>query len=209
MDRDSLCPKCLRLFTGSRGVLAHLTHRLSSCYGFLEDYHGLSTFVEEDTRWRAQRAQERAHRAFQNHDLEPAPPAPPASIPAPTPPTPSHINTTATEYHPHSSFTYGQTANMFERIASDGFAHRRVDNPYYPFRGREEWGLARFLASSSLSQSEIDDFLKQEWVTPFQSPLLNLTYTLGVGSTPEPDVHLCSRTPVVGRVTSRSSTLVL
>ncbi|KAH9034171.1 hypothetical protein EDB84DRAFT_1669337 [Lactarius hengduanensis] len=64
------------------------------------------------------------------------------------------------EYHPRSSFIYGQKPNTLERTAGDSFAHRRAANLYYPFQSREEWGLARFLARSSLSQSEIDEFLK-------------------------------------------------
>ncbi|KAH8983937.1 hypothetical protein EDB92DRAFT_1936602 [Lactarius akahatsu] len=134
---DFLCPKCWRRFTNSQGVLAHLNHKKSSCYNFLDDDDALSAFVEEETQQ--------------------------SPAPAPTPP---HVNTTTTEYHSHSSFIYGQKANTFERIAGDRFAHRRVNNPYYPFQGHEEWGLARFLTRSSLSQSEIDEFLKLEWSLP-------------------------------------------
>jgi hypothetical protein len=158
MDTDSLCPKCRRRFANSRGVLVHLNHKNSSCYDFLDDYDALSAFTEEDMQQRTQRAQERAPPVSLNR--VPSPPPPPVST------TPPHINTTAAEYHPHSSFIYGQKANTFERITGDSFAHRRVNNPYYPFKGREEWKLARFLSRSSLSQSEIDEYLKLEWVTP-------------------------------------------
>ncbi|KAH9006669.1 hypothetical protein EDB84DRAFT_1250962, partial [Lactarius hengduanensis] len=74
--------------------------------------------------------------------------------------TPPHTNTPVTEYHPRSSFIYGQKPNTLERTAGDSFAHRQAANPYYPFQSCEEWGLARFLVRSSLSQSEIDEFLK-------------------------------------------------
>ncbi|KAH9020515.1 hypothetical protein EDB84DRAFT_1589727 [Lactarius hengduanensis] len=74
------------------------------------------------------------------------------------------------------------------------FAHRRVNNPYYPFQGREEWGLARFLARSSLSQSEIDEFLKLEWVQR-----LNPTFTSAhalrslIESLPDPPRWYCDQ----------------
>ncbi|KAH8997724.1 hypothetical protein EDB86DRAFT_3064262 [Lactarius hatsudake] len=112
---------------------------------------------------------------------------------------PPHVNTTTTEYHSCSSFIYGQKANTFERIAGDRFAHRRVNNPYYPFQGREEWGLARFLARSSLSQSEIDEFLKLEWVQR-----LNPTFTSAhalrslIESLPDPPHWYCDRMVIEG-----------
>ncbi|KAH9009021.1 hypothetical protein EDB84DRAFT_1280815 [Lactarius hengduanensis] len=183
IDTDFLCPKCRRRFTNSRGILAHLNHPKSSCYDFLDDYDAISAFVEEDTQQRAQFVQERSLPTFQNHVSSPAP------APAPT-----HVNTTTTEYHSRSSFIYGQKANTFERITGDRFAHQRVNNPYYPFQGHEEWGLARFLARSSLSQSEIDEFLKLEWVQH-----LNPTFTSAhalrslIESLPDPPCWYCDQ----------------
>ncbi|KAH9018763.1 hypothetical protein EDB85DRAFT_2075891 [Lactarius pseudohatsudake] len=91
------------------------------------------------------------------------------------------------QYHPRSSFIYGQKPNTLERTAGDSFAHRRAINPYYPFQSREEWGLARFLARSSLSQSEIDEFLKLEWVR-LQKPTFTSAHALRslVESLPDP-----------------------
>jgi hypothetical protein len=74
------------------------------------------------------------------------------------------------EYHPLSSFIYGQKANKFERIEGDRFAYQRTINPYYPIQGCEEWELACFLAGSSLAQLEVDEFLKLKWVMSFDSP---------------------------------------
>ncbi|KAH8996029.1 hypothetical protein EDB92DRAFT_1967415 [Lactarius akahatsu] len=63
-------------------------------------------------------------------------------------------------HHHHQHQHQHQRLHM---IAGNRFAHQRVNNPYYPFQGCKEWGHARFLARSSLSQSEIDEFLKLEW----------------------------------------------
>ena len=171
VDIDSFCPKCRRSFN-SRGIRIHLNHKNSSCSSHQDDYGGLSAFSEEEIRRCRQRAEERAEehareRApvfFQN--LNPSPPLPP-----PISTAPPHINTTVAEYHPRSSYIYGNKKNTFARITDDGFAHRRVNNPYYPFQGHEEWELACFLARSSLSQSEIDEFLKLKLVTPVHSSL--------------------------------------
>ncbi|KAH8983317.1 hypothetical protein EDB86DRAFT_2811651 [Lactarius hatsudake] len=198
IDTDFLCPKCRRRFTNSRGVLAHLNHKKSSCHDFLDDDDALSAFVEEETQQRARFVQERSLPTFWNRVPSPAPSPAPAPAPAPAP-TPPHVNTTTTEYHSCSSFIYGQKANTFERIAGDRFAHRRVNNPYYPFQGREEWGLARFLARSSLSQSEIDEFLKLEWVQR-----LNPTFTSAhalrslIESLPDPPRWYCDRMVIEG-----------
>lgn len=167
-DIDHFCPNCRKRFSSSRGVQTHLNHKSSSCYSFLDDYDALSAFSQEDMRFRAQRAQERAQERAQAAPQNPTPFPPPPPSPIST--EPPHINTTATEYHPLSSYTYGSQENTFERVHNDRFAHRRSDNPYYPFQGCEEWELARFLARSSLSQSEIDEFLKLRWVTSFYTP---------------------------------------
>ncbi|KAH9009376.1 hypothetical protein EDB83DRAFT_2509004 [Lactarius deliciosus] len=114
-------------------------------------------------------------------------------------PTPPHVNTTTAEYHSRSSFIYGEKANTFERIAGDRFAHRRVNNPYYPFQGREEWGLARFLARSSLSQSEIDEFLKLEWVQRL-NPTFPSAHALRslIESLPDPPRWYCDQMIIEG-----------
>lgn len=166
MDMDSLCPKCRRRFANSRGVLAHLNNKHTLCYGFLSDYEALSTLTEEDTQRRTQNALNAQNRPplTSPRSRSPLPPPPP---PPPISETSPHINTPAVEYHPRSSFIYGQGANTFERIQGDSLAQRREANPHYPFQGREEWELARFLARSSLSQTEIDDFLKLGWVRRF------------------------------------------
>jgi len=167
----SFCPNCLRPFN-PRGLQTHLNHQHSSCFGYQDDYDKLRAFSEEEIRRCEQHALERAQEhalervpTFQN--LVPSPPLPPPPIST----VPPHINTTIAEYHPRSSYIYGNKKNTFARITDDGFAHRRVNNPYYPFQGHEEWELACFLARSSLSQLEIDEFLKLKLVTPVHSSL--------------------------------------
>jgi hypothetical protein len=157
---DYLCPKCRQTFDNSRAVLAHLNSRFSSCYGQLDDYDAISAFAEEATKRHA----ENGLNAFQSH-IPPSPSPPPPPPPPPPPILEASAPSTFAEYHPHSSFCYGQGANTFERVQNDDFARRQGVNPYYPFKGQEEWELACFLARSSLSQTEIDEFLKLAWVT--------------------------------------------
>ena len=53
---------------------------------------------------------------------------------------------------------------FLQRFASDTFAEQRNTAPYYPFRDRDEWELAEFLANSTLSMSALDEFLRLKLV---------------------------------------------
>jgi hypothetical protein len=46
----------------------------------------------------------------------------------------------------------------------DENAYQRQNNIYYPFSERKEWELGKFL-SETLTQSQIDRYLKLQWVS--------------------------------------------
>lgn len=48
-------------------------------------------------------------------------------------------------------------------MESDQFAYRRCHTPFYPFQDQAEFELGKFLCER-LTQSDIDRFLKLEWV---------------------------------------------
>jgi len=58
---------------------------------------------------------------------------------------------------------------FLERFNDDVYAHHRNDNLYYPFASFQDWELASFLLSSTLSMAAIDRFLGIELVC-FPSP---------------------------------------
>jgi hypothetical protein len=58
---------------------------------------------------------------------------------------------------------------FLERFNDDAYAHHRNDNLYYPFASFQDWELASFLLSSTLSMAAIDRFLGIELVH-FPSP---------------------------------------
>ncbi|KAH8985112.1 hypothetical protein EDB86DRAFT_3066078 [Lactarius hatsudake] len=97
---------------------------------------------------------------------------------------------TVQQHHPRSSFIYGQKPNTLERTAGDSFAHQWATNPYYPFQSREE---------SSLSQSEIDEFLKLEWVK-LQKPTFTSAHALRslIESLPDPPRWYCEEMIIEG-----------
>ncbi|KAI5981097.1 hypothetical protein EDD15DRAFT_2156567 [Pisolithus albus] len=55
-------------------------------------------------------------------------------------------------------------SNTLERMRLDKHELKRKNNPYFPFSSKDEWELGKFLYRN-LSQTQIDDFLKLQWVT--------------------------------------------
>ncbi|KAG1784969.1 uncharacterized protein HD556DRAFT_1314634 [Suillus plorans] len=66
-------------------------------------------------------------------------------------------------YHPSSGYIFGKAPNIPEAMESDQFAYRRCHTPFYPFQDQAEFELGKFLCER-LTQSDIDRFLKLEWV---------------------------------------------
>ncbi|KAG1884265.1 hypothetical protein F4604DRAFT_1978027 [Suillus subluteus] len=67
-------------------------------------------------------------------------------------------------YHANSGCIYAfDQPNTFERMKAHDYEAHRTHNVYYPFAGREEWELAKFL-SDNLNQGQITQFLKLLWV---------------------------------------------
>ncbi|KAH7908355.1 hypothetical protein BJ138DRAFT_1012981 [Hygrophoropsis aurantiaca] len=65
-------------------------------------------------------------------------------------------------FHEFSGYTYGKGKNTLEQFESDAYAQQRIANPYFPFPTRGEWELGKFMCET-LTQSEMDRFLKLEW----------------------------------------------
>jgi hypothetical protein len=72
------------------------------------------------------------------------------------------------EYHPNrSAYATGAGGkNMLQQMDDDKFAAARHEsgNIHYPFTSQEEWCLAYWLTHASLPQSEINSFLRLDWV---------------------------------------------
>ena len=67
--------------------------------------------------------------------------------------------------YPSAGAPYGRGANNLEKLTNDVHAPQCVDNIYYPFSSRMDWQLARWLKRSSLTQAEIAEFFKLEFVS--------------------------------------------
>jgi hypothetical protein len=64
------------------------------------------------------------------------------------------------ELFPGAARVYYTGSTFMDNFKADQFNEHRINNPYYPFASREEWGLALWLLRVGLSMKAIDDFLK-------------------------------------------------
>jgi hypothetical protein len=60
---------------------------------------------------------------------------------------------------------YGTGTTFMTEFDSDQYAGERVENLYYPFASRDEWGFAAFLLRSDLSMASIDSLLSLNLVS--------------------------------------------
>jgi hypothetical protein len=79
-------------------------------------------------------------------------------------------------YHPTSGYHFvlpdrPPPRNIFQEMQDHELQAQRAVNPWYPFDGPGEWSLAKFLVENH-SQTQIDQFLKLEWVRELDSDLL-------------------------------------
>lgn len=71
------------------------------------------------------------------------------------------------EQYPGAAETVGIGPNMYtQRLEADQHREsRRIAGPWYPFAGRVDWDLAKWLNSSHLSMDKIDEFLRLDHVS--------------------------------------------
>ena len=71
------------------------------------------------------------------------------------------------EQYPGAAETMGIGPNMYtQRLEADGHSEsRRIAGPWYPFAGRVDWDLAKWLNSSHLSMDKINEFLRLDHVS--------------------------------------------
>lgn len=94
------------------------------------------------------------------------------SPPAPLPPKryikdflPSDSIIRQKEYHPNRAFFKLGGENLLQRMDQDQHSEHRKTNVHYPFADRTEWELAQWLNSTSLTQQQIDNFLRLDYVS--------------------------------------------
>lgn len=70
-------------------------------------------------------------------------------------------------FHPRVMVDKPGGKNLLQEIDSDlRLKQFRRIRPYYPFASKAEWELGSWLCNGSLSQNDIDSFLKLDYVRP-------------------------------------------
>lgn len=68
-------------------------------------------------------------------------------------------------YHPNRSSSTAGGKNLLQAIHDhDSFAEFRKENPHYPFADKAEWEVVKWMTDASLTQQQIDAFLKLAYV---------------------------------------------
>lgn len=84
-------------------------------------------------------------------------------------------------FHPNHSSVLSAGKNLLQQMDDDEYAPIRNSKQYdvhYPFVSRADWQLAKWLTNSSLPQSEIDAFLRLEYVSILFTHALIIHLTL-------------------------------
>lgn len=69
-------------------------------------------------------------------------------------------------YHPNRSNSLAGGQNWLQQMDQDQYAQFRQNfDVHYPFASEDEWKLAHWLTSSGLPQSQINSFLKLDYVS--------------------------------------------
>ena len=97
-----------------------------------------------------------------------------SSVPEPPPFEPPAINEAPPNvslagldktFHPNLSKYKAGGANLLQQMDQDQYARFREANIHYPFASEMEWKLAKWLTSSGLPQSQINNFIKLDYVS--------------------------------------------
>jgi len=109
--------------------------------------------------------------AFYSEDPLTPPPSSDNDLPSVVPPTTRDPFSQTSfagirkQYHPNRSASRHGGENLLQQMDNDKYAEvREKFDIHYPFASRSEWQLVQWLTSSSLPQSEINTFLRLDYV---------------------------------------------
>lgn len=168
-----LCPAptCSKVFTSSRGLQTHIGKSIS-CAKWMERLgQALPLYDTDDVEnWPTIQSEPvgdiHADNSMTNEWTAEDSIVEPASPPLlPVNPSPELNGTTYRYRHyPFTPYnrTYGKGEIPYEVTRA---AEIDPENITFPFAGADEWTLAKWLSSSGLSATQVDEFLKLSWVS--------------------------------------------
>lgn len=155
-------------------VILTVSNWLDSCFDPLDDLGDTYNYVEYDG---ASSPQPVAASAIASTSS--------GTTPVPDGFIPTVQSTSATEggafvkhYHPQRPGTHGRGLNLLQELDCDqhAFTRRTSNNYYYPFADDTEWEMVQWMTRSSLTQQDIDAFLKLKYVS--RQPLYRIFWLL-------------------------------
>jgi hypothetical protein len=102
----------------------------------------------------------------------------------------------AFRYHPNSSWEWGREQNTFEKMDDSEYGELRTKYPYYPFRDQDDFNMGRF-CNSKLSKTDVDRFLKLQWVRIYRK--INTLLITAPDAPSSPLLQFCIQITVVDR----------
>ena len=172
------CPSCHSYFRTERGVKNHLSHRFSSCAGYLDqllaENNPQSEEAETETNsdlniqlplyqssLQADLGINGQHMDFtMENDIQPND----GDINTDSPMSSMHVDAMASQdFHiinyPGASAIYGQSSTFYEGIQEENqHTEEKAQNIFYPFSSLEDWEVGKWLESLSISMEAEDQF---------------------------------------------------
>lgn len=147
-----------------------------------------------------------AYHIYRSSSLHPPFPPNAPIPPAPTTTTPPSFNTKLHKlYHANKSFGLVGGKNVLQKIEDDQLANERKNNIYFPCADETEWELVEFLSMSSLSQAEINEFLKLRYVSRLTGTFDWLSLKIRTGPEESDQSQVSSRFAQSNRMVTQGS----
>lgn len=149
-----ICPACGKSFKTEHTLLQHLNQPLGHCSALQHDFETLAPNHNSETQ-------------FETHNDDPMLDAGPFddALDNNTTEATAHASSSKHQYfYPGAGQTYGDAPSFMDLFNTDQHANERLENPYWPFASKADWGMGSWLLRSGLSMRVIDDFLGLEKV---------------------------------------------
>jgi hypothetical protein len=82
------------------------------------------------------------------------------------------------EFFPTAARVYGRGSTFMDEFHQEKHSQDRLDNVFYPFASKEEWGLALWLTRANLSMRLIDNFFSLQLVRVYFYLMRNTHFIL-------------------------------
>lgn len=153
-----LCPACGKSFKTEHTLLQHINQPLGNCSALQHDFETLAPHRNSET-----------HSETDDDDPMDDPmmdegPFDDAEVDNDNTEAAPNASEKHQYFYPDAGQTYGNAPSFMDLFNTDQHSNERLENPYWPFASKADWGMGSWLLRSGLSMRAIDDFLVLEKV---------------------------------------------